>query len=92
MALDAVALLQLTLPRPRATVGDTVHARLDAMDDAGKPVTTTGQINWTTSDPSVVRFAGPGQLIAVREGKATITVTAGGTNASRELVVVTKKR
>ena len=87
---DAVALLQLTLPKPRATVGDTVHVRLDAMDDAGKPVTTP-QVYWSTSDPDVVRFAGPAQLIAVKEGKAMITVSAGSSTAAKELTVVVKK-
>ena len=88
---DAVALLQLTLPRARATVGDTIHARLEATDDSGNQVTTP-QIVWTTSNASVVRFAGPGELIAVKEGKATINVAAGSTNATREVTVVTKKR
>ena len=88
---DAVALLQLTIPKAKATVGDTVHARLDALDDAGKPV-STAQIFWTTSDASVVRFAGPAQLIAVKPGKATITVTAGATTAAREMTVVAKKK
>jgi eukaryotic-like serine/threonine-protein kinase len=88
---DAVALLQLTLPKPRATVGDTMHVRLDAMDDAGKPVTTP-QIYWSTSDPRVVRFAGPAQVIAVREGKAMITVSAGSSTAAKELIVVAKKK
>jgi hypothetical protein len=91
VALDAVALLQLTLARPRAAIGDTVHANLNALDDAGQPVTTP-QIVWTTSDASVVRFAGPGQLIAVKDGKATITVTAGSTTAARDLTVFAKKK
>ena len=91
VAADAVALLQLTLPKARAIVGDTVHATLNALDDAGQPVTTP-QIVWSTSDASVVRFAGPAQLIAVKEGKATITVAAGSTTtASRELVVGRKR-
>ena len=91
VAPDAVALLQLSLARPRAAVGDTVLARLDASDDAGVPVTTS-QIVWTTSNAAVVRFASPGKLLAVGVGKATITVTAGGTTASRELIVAAKKR
>ncbi len=90
VSVDAVALLQLALAKPRANPGDTVHARLDAQDDAGKPVITS-PIVWTSSDPTIVRFAGPGQLIAVRVGKATITVTAGSTTTTRELTVVAKK-
>jgi serine/threonine-protein kinase len=91
VTVDAVALLELTFPRARATVGDTIHARLAVQDDAGQPVTTP-QIVWTTSDPTVVRFAGPAQLIAVKPGKATITVSAGSTTAARELTVVGRKR
>lgn len=91
VAADAVALLQFTLPRPRATVGDTLIARLDATDDAGVPV-TTAQITWTTSNAKVARFAGPAAIIAVGAGKATITVSAGSTTATRELTVVAKKR
>jgi serine/threonine-protein kinase len=91
VTVDAVALLQLTLAKAKATVGDTVRATLNALDDAGVAVTTP-QIVWTTSDASVVRFAGPGQLIAVRAGKATITVTAGATTAARELTVVATKK
>jgi len=91
VAVDAVALLQLSLPRPRATVGDTVHAHLEALDDAGARVTTP-QVMWTTSSSSVVRFAGAGELLAVGAGKATITVTAGTTTTSRELTVVAKKK
>jgi serine/threonine protein kinase len=90
VSVDAVALLQLTLPKARAAVGDTVHATLNALDDAGQPV-TTAQIVWTTSDASVVRFAGPAQLVAVKEGKATITATAGSTTATRDLTVVARK-
>ena len=91
VALDAVALLQLTVPKARAMVGDTIHARLEALDDAGLQVTTP-LIVWTSSDPAVIRFAGPAQLIAVKEGKATITVTAGRTTAARELTVTRRKR
>jgi hypothetical protein len=91
VSLDAVALLQLSLPKARATVGDTVHARLEALDDAGGRVTTP-QVVWTSSNTAVVRFAGPAELVAVGAGKATITVTAGSTTASRELTVVAKKK
>ncbi len=91
VAVDAVALLQLSLAKARANVGDTVRAKLDALDDAGKLVTNP-QISWTTSDPKVVRFAGPGLLIAAGVGKATVTVAVGATTAGRELTVVVKKK
>ena len=40
VAVDAVALLQLTVPSGRIGVGDTVHLGLRALDDAGSAVTT----------------------------------------------------
>ena len=91
VSVDAVALLQLSLPKARAMVGDTVHARLEALDDAGGRVTTP-QVVWASSNAAVVRFAGAGELLAVGVGKATITATAGTTTASRELTVVAKKK
>jgi serine/threonine-protein kinase len=87
---DAVALLQLTLAKPALVKGDTVHLRLDATDDGGAAVTTP-QIVWTTSDPRVVRFAAPGELIAVAAGKATVTVTAGTTIHALPVVVGASK-
>ena len=88
---DAVALLQLTVPAGRIGVGDTVHLRLQALDDGGLPVTTP-QIVWTTSNPRVVRFAGAGEAIAVSEGKATVTVSAGSATTAREMMVLAKRR
>ncbi len=86
MGADAIALLQLTIMKPKVGVGDTVHARLEAFDDAGGRVTTS-QMIWTSSNPRVVRFMAPGDLIAAQEGKATITVSAAGTSATKEVVV-----
>ncbi|MFI5232044.1 MAG: protein kinase [Gemmatimonadales bacterium] len=88
---DAVALLQLTVPAGRIGVGDTVHLRLRALDDGGLPVTTP-QIVWTTSNPRVVRFAGAGEAIAVSEGKATVTVSAGSATTARDMMVLAKRR
>ncbi|HXD23818.1 MAG TPA: protein kinase, partial [Gemmatimonadaceae bacterium] len=88
---DAIALLQLTVPPGRIAAGDTVHLRLQALDDAGLAVTTP-QIVWTTSNPRVVRFSGPGQVIAVTSGKATLTVTAGTATTSRDVTVLAARR
>ena len=84
VSADAVALLVLTSTKDRLTVGDTARIRLDAMDDSGNRV-TTHQIVWTTSNPSVVRFVAPGRIVALREGTATVTVTAG--SASNRLIL-----
>ncbi|MGH7654708.1 MAG: hypothetical protein ACREN6_08600, partial [Gemmatimonadaceae bacterium] len=88
---DAVALLQLTVPSGRIGVGDTVHLHLQALDDGGLPVTTP-QIVWTTSNPRVVRFAGAGEAIAVSEGKATVTVSAGSATTARDVMVLARRR
>lgn len=85
VAADAVAILTPALSRVM-TVGDTVPARLVALDDAGERVTSP-QIVWTTSNASVVKFAGPGLLVEVKEGSATITVTAGGTTGTLAVTV-----
>ena len=86
---DAVALLQLTLVRDHLAAGDSVHARLEALDDAGKRV-TTHQIVWTSSNPRVLRLAAPGELVAVGDGSATIKVTAGSASISQTVTVRAK--
>jgi serine/threonine-protein kinase len=90
VTVDAVALLQLTVPSGRIGVGDTVHLGLRALDDAGSAVTTP-QIVWTTSNPKIARFSGPGELIAAGEGKATVTVSAGSASTARDLTVLAKR-
>ena len=84
VSADAVALLVLTSTKDRLTAGDTARIRLEALDDAGSRV-TTHQIVWTTSNPGVVRFVGPGRIVALREGTATVAVTAG--SASNRLIL-----
>jgi uncharacterized protein YjdB len=88
---DAIALLQLTIPPGRIAAGDTVHLRLQALDDAGAAVTSP-QIVWTTSNPRVVRFAGPGEVIAVTSGKATLTVSVGSATTSHDVTVLAGRR
>lgn len=85
VSADAIALLTPSLARALA-VGDTVAARLEALDDAGAPVTSP-DIVWTTSDPRVVKFAGPGRLVGVKAGRATITVRAAGVTGSMQVTV-----
>jgi serine/threonine protein kinase len=89
VSADAVALLQLSVAKPKVFTGDTVHVKLDALDDGGARVTTS-QIVWTTSNPRVVRFAAPGELVAVSEGNATITVTAGSASTPVGITVTSK--
>jgi hypothetical protein len=86
VSADAVALLQLSIAKPAVAAGDTVHVRLDAFDDGGLRV-VTHQIVWTTSNPRVVHFTSPGELVAVKEGSATITVAAGSATTSLPMTV-----
>ena len=95
---DAIAILTLSLAKGTSVrVGDTTRIHLDALDDAGAHVTSP-QIVWATSNAHVVKFAGPGRLVGVREGKATITVGAGSTTGTLAVTVgprataATKKR
>ena len=87
---DAVSLLVLAVSKTRIAVGDTVRVRLDVQDDSGDHVTTP-QILWTTSNPRVVHFLAPGQLLAGGAGKSTITVTAGAITTSQVVTVVEAK-
>jgi len=84
---DAIAILSLALNKgSKVTVGDTVRITLDALDDSGLRVTSP-QIVWATSNPRIATFAGPGRLVGVREGKVTITVSAGTTTGSLNVTV-----
>ncbi|MDQ8164627.1 MAG: protein kinase [Gemmatimonadota bacterium] len=83
---DAIAMFNVSLGARRLGVGDTVRARLDALDDAGEKVTSP-QIVWSTSNPRIVKFAGPGMLVGVREGSATITVAAAATTGKLQVTI-----
>lgn len=82
---DAVALLNISVAKVPG-VGDTVRIRLDALDDNGNRVTSP-QIVWATSNPRVLKFAGPGHIVGVKEGKATVTVSAGNTTGTHVVTV-----
>ncbi len=83
---DAIAMFNVSIGTRRLTVGDTIRARLDALDDAGDKVTSP-QIVWSTSNPRIVKFAGPGMLVGVRQGSATITVAAAATTGRMQVTV-----
>jgi serine/threonine protein kinase len=88
---DAIGILTPSLAKGAAvTVGDTTRVRLEALDDAGAHVTSP-EIVWSTSNPRVVKFAGAGYLVGVREGRATITVTAGTTTGTLAVTVGPKR-
>ena len=86
---DPIALIQVSFAKPRIAVGDTVHAKIEAFDDAGQRVTTPQMVQ-STSNPRVVKFAGPGEIVGVKEGRATLTVSAGATTTTREVTVGAK--
>jgi serine/threonine protein kinase len=83
---EAIALLNVSLGGKNLRVGDTVRARLAALDDGGTRVTTPN-IVWATSAPGIVKFAGPGMLVGVKEGRATITVSAASVTGTMNVVV-----
>ena len=91
VAADAVALLQLSFPKKKLTLGDTARAKLEAFDDAGGQV-TTAEITWTSSNPQAIRFLGPGQLVATGLGASTISVSAGSSSTKLTIEVTVKKR
>jgi hypothetical protein len=83
---EAIALLNVSLGGRNLRVGDTVRARLAALDDGGIRVTSP-QIAWSTSNPGIVKFAGPGMLVGVKEGRARITVAAASVTGTMDVVV-----
>jgi serine/threonine protein kinase len=83
---EAIALLNVSMGGRSLRVGDTVRARLAAIDDAGERVTSPN-IVWATSNPGVVKFAGPGMLVGVKQGRAKITVSAASVTGSMEVTV-----
>ena len=46
------------------------------------------ELVWTSSDPTIVTVDANGTITAVKEGSATITVTAGAYRAQCEVTVV----
>ena len=86
VSADAVALLNVSLGGRIVAVGDTVPATLEALDDSGLRVTSP-QIVWSTSNPRIVKFAGPGRLVGVSAGRATITVVAAGVSGTLDVTV-----
>jgi serine/threonine-protein kinase len=83
---DAIGQLNVSLEGRAVNVGDTVRARLIALDDAGVRVTAS-TISWATSNPGVVKFAGPGMLVGVKAGRATITVSAASVTGTMQVTV-----
>jgi serine/threonine protein kinase len=83
---EAIAQLLVNMGGRTLTVGDTVRPRLSALDDSGERVTSPN-IVWATSNPGVVKFAGPGRLVGVRAGRATITVSAASVTGTMNVVV-----
>lgn len=86
VSADAIALLTPSLGGPTVAVGDTVRATLNVLDDAGQRVTSP-QIVWSTSNPRIVKFAGPGRLVGVSAGRATITVAAAAVSSTLDVTV-----
>ena len=51
-----------------------------------------GEVAWASSDEAVATVDAEGNVVAVADGKATITVTVGGVEAACEVTVATPKK
>jgi alpha-tubulin suppressor-like RCC1 family protein len=66
--------------------GQTARLTAVARDARGNAV-ADAQLTWTSSDPTAVRVDSTGTVMAVAEGAATITVSAGEASATIALAV-----
>lgn len=67
-------------------LGDTVRMSAQAVDANGNPVTGV-EVGWSSSDESVVTVGETGLVVAVGNGRARVTVTAGSHSEVAEITV-----
>ena len=74
-------------PEQTLKVGEstTLHATLT-------PEGAVEELVWTSSDPTIVTVDANGTITAVKEGSATITVTAGAYRAQCEVTVIADEK
>ena len=63
------------------TAGDTVTVRSTVVDQRGRRM-FSAPLTWTSSDPTVATIDEAGLVTGIREGKTSISVTAGQVSAS----------
>lgn len=83
----AVSFTSLSLDGPDTlAVGESATYLAVSAPDA----VDAGRLKWDVSDPSLATVATDGTVTALREGTLTLTCSAGGITASREIAVVAR--
>ena len=76
---------------PVITLEDTLRLAADAFDANGQEV-EAAEFTWASSDAGVVRVDESGLATGVREGRATVTATAGDASGVAEVTVESPDR
>jgi uncharacterized protein YjdB len=83
---------RISAPSVRLDRGDTIRFTVNSSRGAVGPEgalgpASTGEVSWTTSDPSIASISRSGLLIAHREGSVTVIATSGSRYARAQLNV-----
>jgi uncharacterized protein YjdB len=71
---------------PMLMMGLTKGFKATVMSDRDQPI-FVGEMRWSTSDPEIFTVDKNGNVKSIKEGKATLTVHAGGIAGSTEITV-----
>ncbi len=71
---------------PKLMMGITKGFKATVMSDRDQPI-FVGEMRWSTSDPEIFTVDKNGNVKTIKEGKATLTVHAGGISGSTEITV-----
>ncbi len=82
-----VARLTLTADRPTIEVGDRLTVRAAVWDASGAEVTGVTPM-WRSTNPAVAQVDADGQVVALSEGRVSITAEHGGQTGQLALLVV----
>ena len=70
-----------------SALGDTARAPIRLEDSNGNSITDISDVDWTTSNPTVVTVSDSGILTSVANGTATITASSGSHSATASVTV-----
>ena len=73
-------------PAPALAVGDTMRLAATVHEVTGRPLAEQN-VQWSSSDPSVLAVEEDGTVTALQEGTATVTATGGGRTGSAAVQV-----
>lgn len=86
---DAALLHSVTLAPAQATLAAGSHMAITATSvGPDGQATTSGSVQWSTSDAEVATVSGSGDVVAVAPGTAVITASVGGASATAPFTIV----